>query len=598
MPPARKRGRKPRGKTALNDAELREYKIEWMRAKRASEKPRIAVTDVESDPFDGDSEILPFAAEIWDGENSVVIWDECYESFIDKYFAALCALPATHKWIVYAHNGGKFDYMFLVHKLRGKVSFKGRGIMSAKIAEHVELRDSFHIIPDKLKSYKKDDIDYKKFTRAKRNKYRAEILAYLHTDCVYLYDLVTHFVEKHGPKLSIGQAAWSILRRNYGIESLGESSDAYLREYYFGGRVECPQGPGHFQGDYELRDVNSMYPDRMAFCEHPIGADYSVRSARGPCSISPNSRTVFLDVQCVNFGALIGRDEEGRLSANTSSGIFKTTIWEFEAALELNLIKNPRIVKCIDFFKRSNFSGYILPRYAERQSLKDRIDLGGNTDELEKDSLVLKLEMNNGYGKGAQNPRNFKEHYYTDCKGRPPGERVGINAYQDADGGIWRLELESEGEFLVWSKPNTTLRFNNVAMSASITGAARAKLLRKMATVSDLIYCDTDSVLCRRIGDAGTNNLGDWKSEKLITDALIGGRKLYAYRGPFKGGEVIRSKGGRDITWNEMNSIVKGNAIQKRNIAPHFAKNGFQSYVDRTFRLTCDPNYRSRIFQA
>ena len=603
IPPARKPGRKPRGKTALKDAELREYKRDWMRANRATKAPAIAVLDMESDPFDGCSEILPFVAELWDGANSVVIWEDDYEQFVVKLLAALLALDPSKKWIVYAHNGGRFDWMYLVHKLRGQVSFKGGSLMSARIASHVELRDSMHIIPSKLAAYQKEAFDYNLLYRNVRHQNRAKILAYLHSDCVYLYDIVKHFIDRHGPKLSIGQAAWHILRKQYGIENLGEASDEYLRQFYFGGRVECPQGPGVFEGDYELSDVNSMYPDRMAHCLHPIGCEFSVRGGNGRITPRINNRTAFLVVECTNFGALIGRDSDGRLSANIPNGEFWTTIHEFNTAERLGLIRDIRIKTCVDFFKFSDFSEYILPRYAERQSIKDQLDnCDDNSNllpELKRDSLIIKLEMNNGYGKGAQNPRNFVEYFYTDCNEYPSNtERCGINQYRDlSDNGIWSLDLESEGEFLIWKKPCQNLRFNNVAMSASITGAARAKLLEKMVSVDDLIYCDTDSVICRKTNSPNCNDLGAWKTEKLINNAVIAGKKLYAYLGDGYS-PVVRSKGGSGLSFADMEQLVNGQEITRRQLAPHFEKTGFQSYTERTFKLTAERGYMSRIFLA
>ena len=546
---------------------------------------------METDPFDAESEILPFCAELWDGEISQVIWEETYEKFVEKTLALLLALPSDKKWIVYAHNGGKFDFMFLVHKLRGQVSFKGRGIMLAHIAPHVEIRDSMHIIPDKLASYKKQAFDYKKLKKNVRHKHRPEILDYLHSDCVNLHEIVTHFIEKHGAKLSIGQAAWSCLKKDYGIETFSEASDTYIRQWYFGGRVECLQGPGHFQGDYVLEDVNSMYPDRMAHCEHPIGAEFMVRG-KGKPPIRQN--TVFLEVQCTNFGALIGRDENGQLTPNIKRGIFKTTIWEFEAAERLGLIRDITIKTCVDFHRRSNFAKFVIPRYTERQKIKDRLDTEESL-ELERDALILKLEMNNAYGKGAQNPRKFREFFYTDLNEHPPGEHCGLLQYRDKDDGIWKLHLEAD-DFLVWEKPTQQRRYNNVAMAASITGAARAKLLERLASAEDAIYCDTDSIICKRTGTPSSNALGAWKIEKSIDEALIGGKKLYGYRGPK--GETIRSKGGSGLEWHELAAIVAGAEIKKGNNAPKFDKVGFQDYVSRTFKLTCPRGYHSRIFDA
>lgn len=606
MPPVRQRGRRPKsaakialGKTIreLTDDERRAWETARRAERRKSKRPRIAVFDTETDPFDHVSEILPFVGELWDGETSHVIWEETYEKFVEKCLEKFEALDPSQKWIVYAHNGGKFDWMYFVQKLRGRVSFKGRSLMSAELFPHVELRDSYHIIPDKLASYKKQEFDYKKLMRKHRKDHRAAILDYLHSDCVYLLEIIRHFIEKNGVKMSIGQAAWSSIKKIYPIESMGEASDAYIRQWFFGGRVECLQGPGIFEGDYVLEDVNAMYPDRMAHCEHPIGSEYSVRSAGRP---RPNSRTVFLEVECDNFGALVGRGESGALTANIKRGTFQTTIWEFETALELDLIRNVRVKSCVDFFKRANLRDWVYPRYEGRQELKRLIDLGGNTDEYEKDSLIIKLEMNNGYGKGAQNPRKFREYLYTDLCTPPPGEKIGTLQYRDSDGGVWELELETQ-DFLVWKKPlpQERLRFNNVAFSASITGAARAKLLRKIHSVEDAIYCDTDSVICRRSPAMGNSNkLGEWKSEKLIDTAIILGKKLYGYRGPFKGKEVIRSKGGAGLSWHDMERMLRGDEVKRGNLAPTFDKGGFQYYNDRTFQLTCPRDYRSNLLAA
>src|SRR6185312_8763742 len=50
-------------------------------------------------------------------------------------------------------------------------------------------------------------------------------------------------------------------------KKIGEHTDEQLRPWFFGGRVECLAGAGHFvagNGGYKLYDVNSMYPSAMA----------------------------------------------------------------------------------------------------------------------------------------------------------------------------------------------------------------------------------------------------------------------------------------------------------------------------------------------
>ena len=178
----------------------------------------IAVLDFETDPFDNqnDDEIRPFAACLYSDQfDTVIIWDENFETFVGSVVTAIENLP--DKYTIYAHNGGKFDYLFLISKLRGSVSFKGRGIMCANIGAH-ELRDSFHIIPERLANYRKDEFEYSWLKKAHRRKYKQQIIEYMTHDCVYLFDIVKAFVNQFGLKLSIGQAAISRIREHYDVK--------------------------------------------------------------------------------------------------------------------------------------------------------------------------------------------------------------------------------------------------------------------------------------------------------------------------------------------------------------------------------------------
>jgi hypothetical protein len=342
----------------------------------------------------------------------------------------------------------------------------------------------------------------------------------------------------------------------------------------------------------------------MARYEHPVSADYMVRSMKG-VTPRPNKRTVFLEVECDNYGALVGRTDDGSLTPNIQRGIFNTTIWEFETALELNLIRNVKIHTCIDFFRRTNFEEFSIPIYNERMALKDQLDAmekaGGNSnliDELAREIIILKFLLNNAYGKTAQNPRNFKEWLYTDYDEPPPGEYAGGLSYKDDDGGIWELDSELTGQFSVWKKPVQTLRFNNVATGASITGAARAELLRKIHSSKNPIYCDTDCVISQNTERTMSNELGAWKAETEIDQIAIAGKKLYSYRNAKNGKYSVKSKGGKGLIFQDIVSIVNGKTIVKKNPAPNIRKNGEQRFEPRSFMLTCPHEYRSRIFEA
>jgi DNA polymerase elongation subunit (family B) len=288
--------------TAMSANELRASKRHWAQKTRQFKKQvqlqHIAVLDFETDPFDmiARERIAPFAACLYsENFDPIIIWDENEASFLDRVIAKIKNLPG--KYLIYAHNGGKFDFLFLISKLRGRLLFKGRGIMSANIGEH-EIRDSYHLIPEKLAAYHKDDFDYSKLTKKKRAKNRDDIIRYMVNDCKYTYQIVKAFLQNYGIKLSIGQAAMALIKKAYPeIKSIHENDDAFLRQFFYGGRVECINGRGVWEGEYRLYDVNSMYPAVMANFKHPIGNFYRPRHG------TPTNNTFFIDLECFSHGA-------------------------------------------------------------------------------------------------------------------------------------------------------------------------------------------------------------------------------------------------------------------------------------------------------
>ncbi len=576
-------------------------------AARIARTTNIAILDMETDPFDDERKetIKPFLAVLYrDDAEPVVIWEEDEDEFIAAVIRAIEELPG--RFTIYAHNGGKFDYMFLIKRLRGRVSFKGRGLMCARIGKH-EIRDSFHIIPERLANWQKDSFDYAKLKRNVRHKWRAEIIRYCINDCRYLLDIVKKFIGDYGLKLSIGQAAQSVLRESYKVERMGEQSDAFLRNYFFGGRVECLRGRGWFGGilrglGYALYDVNSMYPDRMAACRHPIGNSFNVRSG------APTDETIFLELTCRNFGALVKRGEDGEVTADFASGTFRTTIWEYQTALKYGLIENVKIKWCIDFPLRSDFSLFINPLYEKRQATKRALKLltpgSHEFNDKKKDDIFYKLILNNAYGKFAQNPRRFKECHITDPEERPSEDNDIQQQLVDAgrEKSSWGVLPTFEcKDYWIWERPQKFHRFNNVATAASITGAARAKLMEAIHLAIDPIYCDTDSVICRGMAgmDLHEERLGAWKKEYDLDEVLIAGKKLYACKvaglpDGHKDRIKVRSKGVAGLTWEKLERMIADEVVTMVNPAPTMNKRGDQFYMRRNVRATVGRNV-SRI---
>jgi len=576
-----------------------------VRTRRRTEKiKRIAVLDFETDPFDPHTQapVYPFTACLLaDDIEPIVIWEDVLERFIDKLLDAIEAIDEPHT--IYAHNGGKFDFMFLIHRLRGRVSFKGRAIMAAEIGIH-SLRDSSHILPMKLSDWKKDNFDYAKMRKDKRGAYKNEIIEYMINDCRSLLEIVKAFVGEFGFKLTIGQAAMAELKKHHSVARLGEHTDATLRPFFYGGRVECLAGAGHFVGAYKLYDVNSMYPHSMADYQHPIGSHYSFRRRGGI-----NAKTAFLDLSCRNYfpggiGAFVTRqqnaDGQWETTARVERGSFRTTVSEFNAAVELGLIEDIEIHQYIDCDRWGDFGAFIRPMYHRRhetKALMKEMRKNGVSEEspeylaVRKEDIFLKFLLNNSYGKFAMNPRRFKDNYFTDPGApRPKG-------YEDSLRAIVRTPY-----YDVWERPAPRKNFNNVGTAASITGRARAILMHGIVNAVDPIYCDTDSIICRSISNVEISDteLGAWKLEDEFDEVAIAGKKLYACLSRAKDGQKerikVRSKGVREgaLGWNDILRLLDDEVIPViASLAPAFRKDQSQHYIPRNVQRTA-PFYNRR----
>lgn len=563
-----------------------EYQRTYDRNRKAAHKKfredHIGLLDFETDPFDNahqDVRIEPFICCLYYGGDFVIIQDDDASKLIDKIFVHIEALDEP--WIFYAHNGGRFDFRFMEYKLRGRVNYKGSSLMRAEVGK-CEIRDSSHILPIALKEYNKDVFDYEKMRKKVRHKHMPEIIEYVKSDCENTLALIRKFVQKNGFKISIGAAALAQLRKDYKIESVTDHTDKLLRKYFRGGRVECLAGAGYFEGEYLYLDVNSMYPDVMANVAHPIGSQYIFRNGM------PNADTFFLTLECENNGALLAYNEASHeLTSEIRQGVFHTTIHEYKAAMELGLIWNVKVLECVDCMLSTDFSKFVLPLYHERQGTKHQLELMKKAGEettshyldIRGEDLLLKLLMNNAYGKTAQNPRKFKEYVFTDPREEPDKETYGTG---------WNLET-SNSDYFVWSRPNPDIRFLNVGTGASITGAARAKLLRAINAAVNPIYCDTDSLVCEALPGFEMDNeiLGAWKIEAKVRKMIVAGKKLYAFEDD-KGKQKFRSKGTnqKSWTWDEMLALLQGDKIVKVNFAPTLTRGGGQAYVSRTVRAT------------
>ena len=361
-------------------------------------KKRLAIVDTETDPFAQGLIVKPFTLGFFDGETYVDFWDD---DCVDQFFDWLG--QETTEYIIYAHNGGKFDFFFFLKYLapdQKPLIMNGR-LVKINFGKQ-EFRDSFAIIPQALSAYKKDTVDYATFTRDKRDKHRETILAYQKTDCIYTYELIRGFHDMFGDKLTIASAALPMLHSMHGFQRIrSEGVDARFRQYYFGGRNQCFETgilsptPGK---RFKMIDRNSMYPSVMRDDLHPISASFRVQT-------SIDKDTDFACIIARNDGALCVRDDFGGLDFTVKHGTFYATIHEINAGLETGTLRIDRVKHAWAFDRKASFGEFVDRFY------KLRLDAKATGDKVR--DILYKFALNSGYGKFALNPRKFKQWMMT-----------------------------------------------------------------------------------------------------------------------------------------------------------------------------------------
>lgn len=526
--------------------------------RRKEKAVKVAVIDLETDPFKFGRLPKPFAAAFYDGYLYNEYWGaNCVE--------ALLAFISTleEEYVIYAHNGGKFDFFYLFDSLENPVRIINGRIVEASYGIH-KFRDSYAIIPLPLRAYAKEEIDYDCMEADKREKFKADILHYLAKDCEYLFDLVSAFRERFGSKLTIGSTAIAKLREFHPFGRTNQSHDERFRPFYFGGRVQAFK-TGIIKGNWKIYDVNSMYPHVMRNKLHPTGGKYAV--AANP-RLSPSGKLIgfgnrpfFLRVIGENRGAFPTRTKDG-LNFDIQNGEFMIMSHELEIALKHGRFKPHKIIEAYIPHQSISFGDYV------DAYIQEKID--GKKEGNKVKEIFAKLLLNSAYGKFGQNPDNYYDYMIIRDISEIPRDQIDK----------WEL-YEIHGELAIWRKKTEKKLYFDVATAASITSASRAMLLDAICTAKNVVYCDTDSIICTSFdGDIDATKLGAWKNEGEADTVAIAGKKLYA---AFKNGECIKSatKGVR-LTPTEIVRLCQGESLKWQNQAPSFSiANGSGRFIER-----------------
>lgn len=497
-------------------------------------------TDSETLPFKVGRSPQPFIWGAYEGDS------EQYEKF--ETVAQVAEFFEQKRTTVYAHNGGKFDYMARERCGRCDDCANGRGEWCQRgdsLREHInsdepvlvingrlakfkigqcEFRDSLNLFPNtRLKDFndesgRKLEIDYALMEEAARADPNVmfEIERYLRQDCVKLWNVIRRYWDQYGKALTQAGASMKYWERRFGMEAPRQTKAAHARykPYYYGGRVQCFR-EGVESCNFQVADINSAYP-RAMLEKHAFSTEAIIEKHL------PADHEIFrclIKVDAVSRGAFPWRDDDGELffpddEAGNRNRVrtYNITGWELLTALELDAVKIFNVREVHYFPEVIDFRDYINHFYEERENARKRGDVAGR--------VFAKYFMNSLYGKFGADCEKYREYIIA------------------SDDSVAKWLSEGYREYKRWGHrfllerpiPEDRERYYNVATAASVTGWVRAFLFRSMHKCSGLIYCDTDSIAARDVSGLEFGNaLGQWKHELDADMFAIGGKKLYAF---------------------------------------------------------------------
>lgn len=542
-----------------------------------------ATADIETDPFADwetpDQQLIPvaFCAGLYYRNESFIWWGE-------DCLAKLAKKATELDTVVYMHNGGGFDFHYLLPHINApKAEFLliGKRIVQIKF-EHLkrslEYRDSYALIPRPLRDWGKDEIDYNKLRRNVREKHKEEIISYLTRDLTSLESLVKSAQKRtRGDYLTQASSAFSKLKEKIGekLPHISENFDDKFRPYYYAGRVQTWRY-GKIDTPISVYDINSAFPHSM-LSPHWWGNEYESQKEEPTAWLEQS----FVCLECHAEGCFPLRVKD-KVEYPTGRYKFKVTGWEYAAAKKLGLIRDVEIVWFHVPSEVLSYEDFVLPLYEEKLAAEKAGDAASR--------LFSKLELNSAYGKFGQDPDNYREvicrRFGHDPNDEPKNGGGGTIAKDDEDAGFTFWQRPAHGPYN--PKPKF---FNNVAVAASITGKVRATLLHAIHRCK-AIYCDTDSVFVPTGSGGGLSvgsGLGQWKHEFDFApgELWLGGRKLYAGKGVAPGKTEKKWKyaaKGVKLTPENIVRVCEGETVESRFAAPSFSLLSGTKFISRRVR--------------
>jgi hypothetical protein len=561
----------------------------------------VAVYDIETENWT--TFVCGGLLDVTTGEYKEFSWRE-EEQYVDAILSI--------KGEVYAHNGGRFDHLWLLdHAVRRGIQvrmFASAGaIIRAEFASGTKLCDSARIFPMSLRSLTngaktetglpcrgesrecQQAIEdngprgcggYCNIRRTMSPEYYKRLTGYMEQDCRTLVDALNHFsgfAEANGIEvgLTIGATAWRTAKSAIGLPSVAyEPRDfKFIRKGYYGGR--CQLFKDNALSGYQY-DVNSMYPAMLSQRAVPTGNTLHVRGKEARLAFLNSTPGIYSCRVCVPEMHIPPLPLRTTKRMNYPIGEFEG-IWAFpelEYAVSLGCEVFPYEAV---IFEREEilFTDWINKMF----------DLRSKYGKKSREGQWVKAIMNSLTGKFGSNPEKeniiINPHDYdklSACEGGRKKCRLGGKADCGScckfhcSGFCRRVKSLCPGEY-IFIKPTWHIDdCAHAAWAAYLTAGARITLHKQLVegqnSGRDALYCDTDSVFSEfpRVSNVGAE-LGQWSFEGEFTDFSGHAPKVYSLTRDNK--LALKAKGIRipeGKVQETLDKIVTGVAIESENM--------------------------------
>lgn len=437
-------------------------------------------------------------------------------------------------WHIYAHNGGRFDFLFLLPWLRQvgwDLGFrwsiipvsssiqvldvwkmkKGKG-GEVHRAHRWRFLDSFKLIPTSL------DKAAKAFGQSGKVQHDLDMeendphwSVYLEADCVQLYGVLQKF---HGyvENVLLGEVgitapstAMKIFRRNYLKASIPRSIETheFVRRGYVGGRVEVFE---KLATELRYFDINSSYPASMLE-DMPTGPGFFWDGAP-PSRCTDGGYIGFCEVDVevpeMHVPPLpLKHEKTGKLLFPTGR---LRGVWDW-AELQMAMEVGARITKwhkSVWYAPSPLFREFVTELYKYRDKSRADYDVGL--------AEVVKIMLNATYGKFGM--KTLRRKIYCHDDPTMPENAVPVNGNPDSI--LWVAEEETDAPYIMPQIAAHVTSLSRIRLYTKVFKAACCKSCWpercRCKNHGILAYGDTDSGLTPTMLETGTA-LGELKDE-------------------------------------------------------------------------------------